>query len=233
MIKKVRVNTFAHVNHITEGKRLGILLCINGTGILNRWVRDVMAPGLSYKQMNDEAATIAIGSNDLKVLPFGNGAERILNNKIIGTHFDGIDLNVHTRAHMFRATQEGIAFAFRYGLDIMRENGMQPNIIRAGKANMFLSSVFTEAFVNATDVPVELYASDGSVGAAIGAGIGVKAFASEQEAFSKMKPMQLIEPTVAGKYNEEYEKWLQVLKKHLSELDLVALLGLNGSWNCE
>jgi xylulokinase len=212
-----RVNTFAHVNHSNNNKRLGILLCINGTGILNRWVRDVMAQGLSYQQMNDEAAKVSIGSNGLKVLPFGNGAERILNNKIIGTHFDSIDLNLHSRPHIFRATQEGIAFAFRYGLDIMRENSMQPKVIRAGRANMFFSPVFTEAFVNATGVPVELYASDGSVGAAIGAGIGVKAFASEQEAFSKMKPMQLIEPTVTEEYNEQYQQWLKVLNKHVTQ----------------
>jgi xylulokinase len=213
--KQSRVNTFAHVNHLDEGKRLGILLCINGTGILNRWVRDTIAPSVSYAQINDEAAKVEVGCNGLKILPFGNGAERMLNNKIVGAHFDGIDFNIHTRAHIFRAVQEGIAYAFRYGLDIMRENGMQPKVIRAGRANMFLSPVFTEAFVNATGVPVELYASDGSVGAAIGAGIGAKAFANEQEAFSKMKPLQLVEPTKADVYNEHYQQWLKVLKKHV------------------
>jgi xylulokinase len=214
--KQSRVNTFAHVNHLDEGKRLGILLCINGTGILNRWVRDTIAPSVSYSQINDEAAKVEVGCNGLKILPFGNGAERMLNNKIVGAHFDGIDFNIHTRAHIFRAVQEGIAYAFRYGLDIMRENGMEPKVIRAGRANMFLSPVFTEAFVNATGVPVELYQSDGSVGAAIGAGIGAKAFANEQEAFSKMKPLQLVEPTKADVYNEQYQQWLKVLKKHVS-----------------
>ncbi len=216
--KQSRVNTFAHVNHEGGDKRLGILLCINGTGILNRWVRDVMAPGIPYNQMNEEAAKVPPGSAGLYVLPFGNGAERMLNNKIVGCHFDGIDLNIHTRAHIFRAAQEGIAFAFRYGLDIMRENGMHPKVIRAGRANMFYSPVFTEAFVNATGVPVELYQSDGSVGAAIGAGIGVKAFANEQEAFSKMKPLQLVEPTAAEVYDGLYQQWKQVLMKHYSEV---------------
>jgi xylulokinase len=215
--KQSRVNTFAHVNHLDEGKRLGILLCINGTGILNRWVRDTIAPSVSYSLINDEAAKVEVGCKGLKILPFGNGAERMLNNKIVGAHFDGIDFNIHTRAHIFRAVQEGIAYAFRYGLDIMRENGMEPKVIRAGRANMFLSPVFTEAFVNATGVPVELYASDGSVGAAIGAGIGAKAFANEHEAFSKMKPLQLVEPTKADVYNEHYQQWLKVLKKHVSK----------------
>lgn len=217
--KQSRVNTFAHVNHSENEKRLGILLCINGTGILNRWVRDILAPGMSYKNMDSMAATIPAGSNRLQVLPFGNGAERMLNNKIVGAHFHGIDLNVHTAAHLFRASQEGIAFAFRYGLDIMRENQMHPTVIRAGRTNMFYSPVFTEAFVNATGVPVELYESDGSIGAAIGAGIAAKAFANEQEAFSKMKPLQLIEPDKQKLYNTLYHQWKKVLEMHLEKMN--------------
>ncbi|WP_018615188.1 xylulokinase [Segetibacter koreensis] len=216
--KQSRVNTFAHVNYSDSEKRLGILLCINGTGILNRWVRDTMAPGISYSQMNAEAEKISAGSYGLKVLPFGNGAERMLNNKIVGAHFHGIDLNIHTRSHIFRASQEGIAFAFRYGLDIMRENKMSPTVIRAGKANMFYSPVFTEAFVNATGVPVELYNSDGSVGAAIGAGIGAKAFSNEQEAFSKMKRLEVVEPNNTEVYNTLYLEWKEVLEMHLKTI---------------
>ncbi len=212
--KQSRINTFAHVNYTGDQKRLGVLLCINGTGILNRWVKDVMAAGVSYAVINDEASKIPIGSQGLQILPFGNGAERMLNNKIVGAHFHCIDLNVHTRAHIFRAVQEGIAFAFRYGLDIMRESGMHPSVIRAGKANMFLSPLFTEAFVNATGVPVELYPSDGSVGAAMGAGIGVKAFA-EENAFSNIKPLQLVEPTAVPQYEPLYQSWKAVLQKHL------------------
>ena len=216
--KQSRVNTFAHVNHEGDNKRLGILLCINGTGILNRWVRDNIAPDMAYSAIDNEASKIPAGSNGLKVLPFGNGAERMLNNKIAGAHFHGIDLNIHTRSHIFRASQEGIAFAFRYGLDIMRENKMNPAVIRAGKANMFYSPVFTEAFVNATGVPVELYNSDGSVGAAIGAGIGAKAFHNEQDAFSKMKPLQLIEPNNQETYNALYQEWKEVLRTTISRI---------------
>ncbi|MEI6947669.1 FGGY family carbohydrate kinase [Paraflavisolibacter sp. H34] len=210
--KESRVNTFAHVNYTGSDKRLGVLLCINGTGILNRWVRDTVAPGIPYGQINQEAASVPVGSNGLRILPFGNGAERMLNNRILGAQVHGLDFNVHTRAHLFRAAQEGIAFAFRYGLDIMRENGMNPRVIRAGKANLFLSPVFAEAFVNATGVPVELYPCDGSVGAAIGAGIGAKAFKNEQEAFRNIKPLQLIEPTQTDAYNQVYEEWKQLIK---------------------
>jgi xylulokinase len=210
-----RVNTFAHVNYAADKKRTGVLLCINGTGILNRWIKNNMAPALSYPAINELAQQISIGADGLRILPFGNGAERMLNNKIIGTHFHHIDLNLHTQAHLFRAAQEGIAFAFRYGIDIMRENGMHPQVIRAGKANMFLSDLFTEAFVNATNVPVELYDCDGSVGAAIGAGIGAGLYASAKDAFSKVKPVKLVEPTVAKQYDAVYNDWKMLLEKQL------------------
>lgn len=174
-----------------------------------------MASTSSYVEMNNKAKQVPIGSNGLRVLPFGNGAERMLNNQIVGTHFHHIDLNLHGQGHIFRAVQEGIAFAFRYGLDIMRENGMDPTVIRAGKANLFLSDLFAEAFVNATHVPVELYQNDGSVGAAIGSGIGVKVFTSEGDAFSKSKPLQLIEPKAIDQYEPAYQEWKILLEKQL------------------
>lgn len=211
-----RVNSFAHVNH-TEGQtRVGVLLCINGTGIMNKWIRNVAGPALSYPQMNEEAARIAPGSERLSILPFGNGAERILNNRILQAQVRGIDLNKHTPAHLFRAAQEGIAFAFRYGLDIMRENGMHPKVIRAGRANMFLSPVFTEAFVQATGVPVELYECDGSVGAALGAGIGAGYFSRAADAFAHQQILKVVEPTQTGLYNDLYTRWKDQLDKELA-----------------
>ena len=209
-----RINSFAHVNFSEEKKRIGVLLCINGTGILNRWTRDVIAPGIAYGAMNDEASAIKVGSNGLRILPFGNGAERMLNNKNIGAHFHHIDLNIHSRAHIFRAVQEGIAFAFRYGLDIMRENGMKPALIRAGKANMFSSELFIEAFVNACGVPVELYSNEGSTGAAIGAGIGFGEFNTEN-AFANLKPLRMIEPQKSQEYEPIYQEWKELLIGHL------------------
>ena len=207
-----RVNAFAHVNHNSESKRLGVLLCINGTGIMNRWMKDLS--GENYREMNELASQIKPGSDGLMVLPFGNGAERIFENKIIGAQMLHIDLNKHSKAHVFRAVQEGIVFAFRYGLDIMRENGIQPSVIRVGKANMFLSDLFTEAFVNATNVPVELYENDGSVGAAIGAGIGAGIYSSPQQAFTGFKPIRRVNPSGFVKtYEELYGKWKNELKK--------------------
>ncbi|OLY93357.1 xylulokinase [Cnuella takakiae] len=211
-----RINSFAHVNHSAANKRVGVLLCINGTGILNRWLRDTVAPGVSYAQLNEEASKVAAGSNGLFILPFGNGAERMLGNKMVGAHIHCLDLNIHTRAHLVRAGQEGIAFAFRYGLDIMRENGMHPSVIRAGKANMFLSPLFTEAFVNVTGVPVELYPCDGSVGAALGAGIGAGIYQNENDAFRNIKPLELIAPGAQQeRYEELYQQWKKLLLQHL------------------
>lgn len=213
---KSRVNTFAHVNHTSEKQRLGVLLCINGTGIMTRWVKDVMGNGRTYKEMNEDAAAIDVGSNGLLCYPFGNGVERVFENKLLNAHFNNIDLNLHTVAHMYRSVGDGIAFAFRYGLDIMRENGLQPSIVKAGKANMFLNEVFAQAFVNATGLALELYKTDGSAGAALGAGIGVGFFSKPYEAFANMKSLQTIEPgRDVGKYDEVYDKWLQKLNEYL------------------
>lgn len=213
--KQSRINGFAHVNHTAQQTRIGTLLCINGTGIANSFARKTMAPNINYVAINEAASSVAIGAEGLTILPFGNGAERIFNNKTIGTHYNNIDFNKHTTAHIFRAVQEGIAFSFRYGLDIMKENGIMPTVIRAGKANLFLSNVFLQAFVNATNVPVELYNTDGAVGAAKGAGIGAKIFTSEKEAFEQMKPIELIEPSAHNIYDEVYKNWKAVLNKFL------------------
>ncbi len=211
-----RINSFAHVNFLQQQKRIGVLLCINGTGILNSWIKNITGNTYTYPQMNEAAAAIAPGSNGLQMLPFGNGAERMLENKLVQSHIHNIDFNVHGPAHLFRAAQEGIAFAFRYGLDIMRENGMRPSVIRAGKANMFLSDVFTSCFVNATNVTVELHESDGSVGAAKGAGIGVGYYKTAKEAFANTDPLNFVEPTQATLYDELYGEWKKLLDKNLN-----------------
>ncbi|MDB5132196.1 MAG: xylB 2, partial [Mucilaginibacter sp.] len=211
-----RVNTFAHVNYAEQEKRLGVLLCINGVGSLYRWTKNAFGSAANYLQMNQKATEAPPGSDGLRVLPFGNGAERMLNNEIVGAQFHHIDLNIHTQAHIIRAVQEGIAFAFRYGLDIMRENGMNPTVIRAGKNNLFLSELFTETFVNITGVPVELYKNDGSVGAALGAGIGANIFSAAQQAFEHMHPVQLVEPQ-GTELEPAYQEWKALLEKQLTK----------------
>lgn len=212
-----RINTFAHVNYTPQNPRTGVLLCINGTGILNNWVRQNMGIELNYEDMDTLSKQITPGSEGLKILPFGNGAERFLSNKIIGAHFTHLDFNLHNRNHVFRAVQEGIAYSFRYGLDIIRSNGIYPSVIRAGKANMFQSDVFTQIFANATGVPVELYYNDGSVGAALGAGIGAGIYASPKEAFSNFTLQQVIEPTYTHPYKELYQEWLELLNQQLNQ----------------
>jgi len=212
-----RVNTFAHVNHSQEKDNLGVLLCINGTGSMNRWTKNLFGSEVDYPAMNKAAEKVAPGSEGLLVLPFGNGAERMLNNKIVGVHLQNIDLNLHTQAHIFRAVQEGIAFAFRYGFDILKENGMKPAIIKAGESNMFLSSIFTQTFVNITGVTVELYESDGSFGAAVGAGIGVGIYQSADEAFKNKKPLKVIKPDGVSLENE-YQNWKKLLALQVANI---------------
>lgn len=211
-----RINSFAHVNHTKDQTRIGVLLCINGAGITSSWIRSLSQSNISYDQLNEQISEIPVGSDGLSLLPFGNGAERMLNNKQPGASFNGIDFNKHTIAHFYRAGLEGVAFAFRYGLDIMQQNGMQPTVIRAGNANMFLSDVFATTFVNATGIPVELYNNDGSCGAALGAGIGVKLF-SQNDAFNGLQPIKRIEVTEAAVYNDLYQEWKQQLLQQLNK----------------
>lgn len=210
-----RVNTFAHVNHTNSKTRTGVLLCINGTGIMNRWVREIISPSKKYSEINEEAQKVNIGCDGLRILPFGNGAERMLNNKITGARFLNLDLNLHKKQHLFRAVQEAIAYSFRFGLDIMREIGMNPTLIRAGKANMFLSSLFCEAFSNITNCTVELYNTDGSIGAARGAGLGAGFYKNNKEAFSGMEKLSIIKPEKKKKqaYEEVYQQWKNDLRK--------------------
>lgn len=213
--KASRINTFAHVNHQPNAIRTGVLLCINGTGIFNRWIKNLTGNQHTYTALNAMAATIPAGSNGLMALPFGNGAERILQNRMIGAHFNRLDLNAHTTGHMVRAVQEGIAFSLRYGLDIMRENGMHPSVVRAGKANLFLSEVFTAAFAAVNQVAVEFYETDGSYGAALGAGIGSGIYQDTKEAFQQFKPVSVVEPAQINLYQDLYADWVGLLENQL------------------
>jgi xylulokinase len=211
---KSRINSFAHVNHqLAEQTRIGILLCINGTGILNSWVKHNIGKGLDYPEMNKAAEGVAVGSNGLIVLPFGNGAERMLENKQIGAHIQFLNFNRHTDAHIFRASQEGIAFSLKYGFDMMQANGVEPKVIRAGKANMFLSDVFSDALVNATQTPVELYDTDGAKGAALGGGYGAGLFDTLENAMSGLTLLKTIEPDSNKNeaYTEAYSNWEKAL----------------------
>ena len=207
-----RVNTFAHVNHSTEDPRLGILLCINGTGILNSWIRrNVVPEGISYSEMNEIAAGIPIGSDGVTILPFGNGAERMLCNKVLGSVVSGIEFNRHSWKHLVRAAQEGIVFSFKYGIEIMESMGMKVDKIHAGHANMFLSPIFRETLAGVTGATIELFDTDGSVGAAKGAGIGLGIYSGHDEAFSTLEKIDVIIPSRADEYMEAYARWKEQL----------------------
>lgn len=214
-----RVNTFAHVNYSKENPRLGVLLCINGTGILNAWLKRMVGENLSYDEMNKLAGQIAIGSNGLSVLPFGNGAERVLNNKNVGSVLGGINFNIHQKGHILRAAQEGIVFSFKYGMDIMQNIGINASVIRAGKANMFLSPIFRDTLAGITGATIELYNTDGSVGAARGAGVGSGYYKSFNEAFSNLKKLDTIIPDNSKKadYQDAYNNWKTELEKAISK----------------
>jgi xylulokinase len=215
-----RVNSFAHVNHSPELNRLGVLLCINGCGIQYSWLRQHLAQSeMNYPALNDLAMEAPIGSDGLLMLPFGNGAERMLGNKDVGATVKNINFNIHNSAHLVRAAQEGVAFAMHYGMEILKEIGINPTVIRAGWANMFLSKVFRETLAEISGATIELYDTDGSVGAANGAGIGSGIFGSFEEAFENLNRRMVVEPTnkEPEKYNDAYRQWTAVLDKCIAE----------------
>ncbi len=218
--KRSRVNTFAHVNYTKELTRLGVLLCINGTGILNAWVRRNIAPdGMSYSEMNDMMASVPIGSDGVTVIPFGNGAERVLENREIGCSVHGVNFNKHGKAHIMRAAQEGIVFSFCYGMEVMQQMGMDIKKIHAGKANMFLSEIFRNTLAGVSGATIELYETDGSVGAAKGAGIGCGIYKDNNEAFATLKKLSVIEPdeTHRAEYLEAYSLWKDKLQRLMNK----------------
>ena len=210
-----RVNTFAHVNHNQPDTRLGVLLCINGTGILNAWVKRTVAPeGISYGEMNDLAESVPVGAEGLSVIPFGNGAERVLQNENPGASLHGINFNIHTKAHIIRAAQEGIAFSFAYGMEIMKNMGMEITTIKAGHANLFLSPLFRRTLAAVTGASIQLYETDGSVGAAYGAGIGAGIYSDSDDAFKTLKHIATESPVEnAEEYLVAYNRWKTALGK--------------------
>lgn len=215
--KKSRVGTFAHVNYTDIQTRLGVLLCINGTGCLNSWIHRNVAPELSYAEMNELAAKAPIGSDGVSIIPFGNGAERVLENRETGCSIHGINFNKHNRAHIIRAAQEGIVFSFCYGMEVMQDMGMDIHNIHAGKANMFLSQLFRQTLANTSGATIDLYETDGSVGAAKGAGMGCGIYKDNNEAFASLKKLVTIEPepNMAQQYQEAYIRWKTILGKQL------------------
>jgi len=210
-----RVNTFAHVNHEANDPRLGVLLCINGTGILNAWTKRLLGD-ITYDEMNKLAESVPVGSDGVTVLPFGNGAERVLGNRNIGAQIAGLDFNRHGRAHLCRALQEGIVFSFMYGIEVMKETGIEVKTIRAGCANMFMSDVFCQTLAGVSGATIELYETDGSLGAARGAGIGAGLYGSFEEAFDKLEKRKGIEPG-EGAYAGAYAQWKNHLKTGLNQ----------------
>lgn len=215
-----RVSTFIHVNSETNAKRNGVLLCVNGTGILNSWLKKNMkgvGTCYTYEQINDLAMQSPIGSSGISFLPFGNGAERILGNKSVQSSVHGLDFNHHNQSHIFRAAQEGIVFAMKYGFEILQEMGLKTDVIKAGYANMFLSPVFREAFVNTMGADLKLYDTNGAKGAALGAGIGSGVYNSFKEAFVGLHLIESRQPDplLSESYQNAYARWKLVLNNHL------------------
>lgn len=214
--RQSRVNTFLHVSSSEEKPRNGVLLCVNGTGRLYSWLRQTLAEAgqqPSYNLLNSLADKVAVGSEGLIFHPFGNGAERIYQNRNLGAQLRNLDFNRHGLGHMVRAAQEGIVFSLNQGFNVLKELGGSCEIVRAAKGNMFLSDVFTRAFANTTGAVVELFETDGAEGAARGAALGCGYYTSAKEAFGGLTRLGVVEPEPdqLAVYQDAYQKWAALL----------------------
>ena len=211
-----RLNHFAHVNYTPEEPRIGTLLCINGAGIFYSWLKKLTKID-DFDAMNNLASSVEIGSNGLANLPFGNGAERMLNNQNLGAHLCDLNLNLHNESHLFRATLEGIAFAFVYGMEIMNKDGLNAELIRAGNDNIFQSEVFTSTFSSLTGKPVEIFNTTGAVGAARASSLNIKSMEELSTSLGNNDKIKTIEPQIKNEeYKIAYDKWKKILHNKLN-----------------
>ena len=221
---KSRVNTFLHVNNDLHNQRLGVIMCLNGAGIVNAWLRkNVVDKHTSYEEINEIAQKSPVGSNGLLFFPFGNGAERILENKELGGSIEGFNFNIHTRNDLLRAVQEGIVFSLVYGMEIMKKTGIDIKVIKAGKANMFLSPIFRETLAGTTGATIQLYNTDGAEGAARGAGFGAGIYRSFEETFKSLEILSEINILTSQQtaYKTAYDIWKKALTKKMKNYKII------------
>jgi xylulokinase len=204
-----RVNSFAHVNHRSDQPHIGVLLCINGAGSQYRWTRrQVARDGVSYEDMERMAATIPVGSDGLRILPFGNGAERMLGNRNIGAQVLGLEFNRHDRAHVYRASLEGIAFSFVYGMKVLQDLGLNLSVMRVGNDNLFQSAVFSQTIAGLLGCRIEMMQTTGAIGAAIASGVGIGVWSNPEEALNRLEQVKVYEPEGRrAEYEAAYERW--------------------------
>ena len=216
--KDNRINTFLHVNNQEKQHRNGVMVCINGSGILYQWLRNILSSGrdhiVDYEYLNEMAAQSKPGSEGLLFHPFGNGVERIFQNKEVSSGISNLNFNIHKTPHLVRAACEGIVFAMNYGFEIMQEVGASGKTVRAGKDNLFLSPVFQEIFVNTTNTTLQLYKTNGADGAARGAAYGYGHYKTLEEAFDSLECLQTIkpQPALVEAYKSIYNNWKKAIK---------------------
>ncbi|GJM27998.1 MAG: carbohydrate kinase [Cyclobacteriaceae bacterium] len=217
--KNVRVNGFAHVNHQPEKPSVGVLLCINGAGIQYGWMKQNLAgSSLSYQEMEQLAGKIPVGSEGLRILPFGNGTERMLGNRNLGSHILGLQLTKHTASHMYRAALEGIAFSFAYGMDILKEMGLLVQVMKVGNDNLFQSKVFSSTLATLAGCEINVMETNGAVGAAKASGIAAGFYKDIEEAIGTPRSVETFTADEKGEaFFQGYEIWKADLDRMMKE----------------
>ena len=212
--KVSRVNSFAHVNYTEDQERIGVLLCINGAGIQYSWMKQQIArDNISYVDMERMASSVPIGSEGLRILPFGNGAERMLSNENIGAQINNLQFNRHKSAHMYRAGLEGIAFSFVYGIQLLKEMGFNIDVMRVGNDNLFQSTIFASTIANLVGCKITVVETTGAAGAAKAAGLQTGFYKTLKEAIGSNGEVMTYYPQENGEYEKAYQVWKSDLER--------------------
>lgn len=122
---------------------------------------------LDLQQFNDLVAEAPIGADGVSMLPFLNG-ERVPALPHATGSLHGLTLDNLTQANLCRAAVEGTTFGLRYGLDLLRHNGLQSrSICLIGGGSK--SAVWRQIVADIMNTPV--ICTEQSEAAALGAAI--------------------------------------------------------------
>lgn len=189
---RLRTNTFAHA---IEGRWNLMGACLN-SGISLKWIAKQVLGEEDYDEVNRTVAASPIGGNGLFFLPYLTGERTPHMDSLAKGVFFGLT-PAHDKAALERAVMEGVVFALKDCLGILRELGIPcERIIAAGGGAR--SDVWLQMQADIFDLPVLRSASDeqACLGAAITAAIGEGAFENYEEACVRClkKPERVFEP---------------------------------------
>ena len=219
----MRIHSFNHAVDSTW-YLMGVVL---SAGAAFDWFRRALtAPGgtpPTYDVLTAEADSVPPGSDGLTFLPYLTGertphADSNARGAFVGMHTG------HHRGHLVRAVMEGVVYALRDSLELMRDLGVDATeaVAVGGGAR---STFWRQMQADVLDVPVVTVGPSGGApyGAAVLAAVGSDAFPSVKEACQTwIRPLDRIEPSpeTTTPYADAYHRYRSLyphLKPHFAD----------------